>query len=204
MNGCVPRIVGFHRREHDQMSAARGPHAAHHVGTRIEARCLGFEPSHAIVDIGDRARIGQRTSRWVRTSNVTPDLAPPGGQLLHALAYLSPEEASDGALGEARFAALEAGLGTVCRNPFQSIVVRAVELLQVGDEALAIVDGARTLAPNSINLLLTRAMVYLAQGDLPGAGRDRQPGDRSRAGSGSRGGFARSFAARRRDQTSKQ
>jgi len=36
-------------------------------------------------------------------------------------------------------------------------------------EALAIVDGARTLAPNSINLLLTKAMVYLAQGDLPGA-----------------------------------
>jgi tetratricopeptide (TPR) repeat protein len=36
-------------------------------------------------------------------------------------------------------------------------------------EALAAVDGARTLAPNSINLLETKAMVYLAQGDLAGA-----------------------------------
>jgi sulfhydrogenase subunit alpha len=37
-------------------------------------------------------------------------------------------------------AAGEAGLGPVCRNPFQSIVVRAVELVQACDEALAIVE----------------------------------------------------------------
>jgi tetratricopeptide (TPR) repeat protein len=36
-------------------------------------------------------------------------------------------------------------------------------------EALAAIDGARTLAPNSINILETKAMVYLAQGDLAGA-----------------------------------
>ena len=40
----------------------------------------------------------------------------------------------------AREAAREAGLGPVCRNPFQSIVVRAVELVQACDEALAIID----------------------------------------------------------------
>ncbi len=40
----------------------------------------------------------------------------------------------------ARQAAREAGLGPVCRNPFQSIVVRAVELVQASDEALAIID----------------------------------------------------------------
>ncbi len=40
----------------------------------------------------------------------------------------------------AREAASEAGLGAVCRNPFQSIVVRAVELVQASDEALAIID----------------------------------------------------------------
>jgi coenzyme F420-reducing hydrogenase alpha subunit len=38
-------------------------------------------------------------------------------------------------------AAREAGLGPVCRNPFQSIVVRAVELVQACDEALAIIDA---------------------------------------------------------------
>jgi coenzyme F420-reducing hydrogenase alpha subunit len=39
----------------------------------------------------------------------------------------------------AREAAREAGLGPVCRNPFQSIVVRAVETLWAVDEALRIV-----------------------------------------------------------------
>jgi sulfhydrogenase subunit alpha len=39
----------------------------------------------------------------------------------------------------ARDAARDGGLGPVCRNPFQSIVVRAVELVQACDEALAII-----------------------------------------------------------------
>jgi coenzyme F420-reducing hydrogenase alpha subunit len=42
-------------------------------------------------------------------------------------------------------AAREAGLtvaqGTACRNPFRSIVVRAVEVLYAVDEALRIIDG---------------------------------------------------------------
>lgn len=41
----------------------------------------------------------------------------------------------------ARQAADDAGLGPVCRNPFRSIVVRAVEVLHAFDEALRIVDG---------------------------------------------------------------
>ena len=40
----------------------------------------------------------------------------------------------------ARDAARAAGLGDQCRNPFQSIVVRSVEILQAFDEALAILD----------------------------------------------------------------
>jgi coenzyme F420-reducing hydrogenase alpha subunit len=39
----------------------------------------------------------------------------------------------------AREAAREAGLGPVCRNPFQSIIVRAVETLYAVDEALRII-----------------------------------------------------------------
>ena len=39
----------------------------------------------------------------------------------------------------AREAAAEAGLGPVCRNPFQSIVVRSVEILFAIDEALRII-----------------------------------------------------------------
>ena len=41
----------------------------------------------------------------------------------------------------AREVAHEAGLGDECRNPFQSIVVRAVELVHAADEALAIIDA---------------------------------------------------------------
>jgi sulfhydrogenase subunit alpha len=39
----------------------------------------------------------------------------------------------------AREAAHDAGLGDTCRNPFQSIVVRSVELVQACDDALAII-----------------------------------------------------------------
>ena len=41
----------------------------------------------------------------------------------------------------AREAARSAGLGTTCRNPFRSIVVRAVELVEAYTEALRIIDG---------------------------------------------------------------
>jgi len=41
----------------------------------------------------------------------------------------------------AQQAAREAGLGPTCRNPFQSITVRAVEMLYAFDEALRILDG---------------------------------------------------------------
>jgi coenzyme F420-reducing hydrogenase alpha subunit len=45
-------------------------------------------------------------------------------------------------LGEvARSAAHGAGLGTECRNPFRSIVVRAVEIVEAVTEALRIIDG---------------------------------------------------------------
>ena len=41
----------------------------------------------------------------------------------------------------AQDAAREAGLGKACRNPFQSIVVRAVEVLYAFDEAVRIIDA---------------------------------------------------------------
>ena len=41
----------------------------------------------------------------------------------------------------AREAATEAGLGPECRNPFQSIIVRAVETLYAVDEALGIIEA---------------------------------------------------------------
>jgi sulfhydrogenase subunit alpha len=49
--------------------------------------------------------------------------------------------ASQALAAPARDAAREAGLGAVCRNPFQSIVVRAVELVHACHEALEIIDA---------------------------------------------------------------
>ncbi len=44
---------------------------------------------------------------------------------------------------QARAAAEAAGLAAVCRNPFQSIVVRAVEVVQAVEEAIRLVEGYR-------------------------------------------------------------
>jgi coenzyme F420-reducing hydrogenase alpha subunit len=41
----------------------------------------------------------------------------------------------------ARLAATEAGLGPTCRNPFQSVIVRGVEVVAATEEALRIIDG---------------------------------------------------------------
>ncbi len=46
-----------------------------------------------------------------------------------------------------RDAASAAGLGPSCRNPFQSIVVRCVEMLFAADEALRLIDGYEQPAP---------------------------------------------------------
>jgi sulfhydrogenase subunit alpha len=52
----------------------------------------------------------------------------------------------------AREAATAAGLGAVCRNPFQSIVVRAVEVVYAIDEALRIIAGYERPAPPAIDV----------------------------------------------------
>jgi len=58
---------------------------------------------------------------------------------------------SSGALRPlARDAAREARLGPACRNPFQSIVVRAVELVQATDEALALIDAYEEFDPPAL------------------------------------------------------
>jgi nucleotide-binding universal stress UspA family protein len=48
---------------------------------------------------------------------------------------------SDRLLPDVRAAAREAGMGSSCRNPFRSIVVRSLEVLQACEEALALVRG---------------------------------------------------------------
>ena len=69
-----------------------------------------------------------------------------GSYLTGPLARYSLASAS--LLPVAREAASAAGLGAVCRNPFRSIIVRAVELVQACAEALAIIAAyAEPTAP---------------------------------------------------------
>ena len=58
----------------------------------------------------------------------------------------------------ARDAAREAGLGSVCHNPFQSIVVRAVELVQACDDALAIIGDYEAPDVPAVELTPRRAV----------------------------------------------
>jgi len=48
-------------------------------------------------------------------------------------------------------AARAAGLGSVCRNPFQSIIVRAVEIVCAVEEALRLIDGYRQPAESFVS-----------------------------------------------------
>jgi len=57
-------------------------------------------------------------------SEVTPDLAPAGGQLLHSMAYLSPEEAADESLRADRERELIAALDTHFRGWREAAVVQ--------------------------------------------------------------------------------
>ncbi len=53
----------------------------------------------------------------------------------------------------ARDAAAKAGLGRSCRNPFQSITVRSVELLYAIEEALALIESYEQPDPPAIELI---------------------------------------------------
>jgi coenzyme F420-reducing hydrogenase alpha subunit len=70
-------------------------------------------------------------------------LCGPLARYAHGSAQLSPL---------ARDAAARAGLGAVCRNPFQSIVVRSVEILHAFDEALRIIDAYEPPDPPAVSV----------------------------------------------------
>jgi coenzyme F420-reducing hydrogenase alpha subunit len=60
----------------------------------------------------------------------------------------------------AQEAARAAGLGPVCRNPFQSIIVRSVEILYAVDEALRLIDGYTPPAEPAVEAPARAGMGY--------------------------------------------
>ena len=64
------------------------------------------------------------------------------GRTTYVVGPLARYSLNHGQLSDlAREAARDAGLGPECRNPFRSIIVRAVEVVYALDEALRIIDG---------------------------------------------------------------
>lgn len=62
----------------------------------------------------------------------------------------------------AQNAAREAGLGPVCRNPFQSIIVRSVEVLWACDEALRIIENYEAPDAPAIDVVPRAGIGYSA------------------------------------------
>jgi sulfhydrogenase subunit alpha len=60
----------------------------------------------------------------------------------------------------AQQAAREAGLAPTCRNPFQSIIVRSIELLYACDEALRIIDEYETPAHAAVEVVPRAGVGY--------------------------------------------
>lgn len=123
---AVAAIVGGERYEADTFVCALPPQEAPSIAaagsplagelarwaamTDVRACCidLGFSrrlrtDASFIFDI-------ERDLYFSLHSEVTPDLAPAGGQLLHAMAYLSPEDAASDAAAARRKTELHAGL----------------------------------------------------------------------------------------------
>jgi coenzyme F420-reducing hydrogenase alpha subunit len=90
------------------------------------------------IDVADYER--HFTEEHVPRSNALHSrMKGPGNYLVGPLARYSLN--SDRLSPLAQEAAREAGLGSLCRNPFRSIVVRAVETVYAVDEALRIIRG---------------------------------------------------------------
>jgi coenzyme F420-reducing hydrogenase alpha subunit len=66
--------------------------------------------------------------------------------------------ASDKLWPLAREAAREAGLQDTCNNPFRSIIVRSVDLVQAFDEALAIIDNYEPPDPPAVEVVPRHAV----------------------------------------------
>lgn len=113
------------------------------------------EPDHYAVASGTPAvlRRGDATPRRFALSTFTDEVVEeqvPYSTALHATLrgrrHLTGSLARYAISGHllspvAREAAREAGLERPCRNPFRSIVVRAVEVVHAVDEALRVIDG---------------------------------------------------------------
>ena len=187
------RVGGFYRapapRElatvTDQLERARD-FAVEAVAWTASLPCPDFEEDYEFVALRDGERYPVEGGRLASTSGL--DLAPADyerhfveEQVQHSTALHS--RTRDGghylvgplarfALNRdtlspvAREAADAAGLGPVCRNPFRSIVVRAVEIVYALDEALRILESYEQPDPPAVGVT-PRAAVGFGWSEAP-------------------------------------
>jgi coenzyme F420-reducing hydrogenase alpha subunit len=110
------------------------------VGRIVSDRGLDFDPSGFDEHIVEE-QVEHSTALHARVRGRSSYLTGPMARYTLASSRLRPV---------AREAAQEAGLGAACRNPFQSIVVRAVELAQATDEALSIIEDYEPPDPPAV------------------------------------------------------
>jgi sulfhydrogenase subunit alpha len=171
-----PRVGGFHRapgrRElaalvdpleearEDALATARWASGLDFPELEVDAELVALRaPNEYAIDRGrvvsdggldaEAARFGEHFAES-QVAHSTALVSTLGGRtyLVGPLARYSLN--SDRLLPEVRAAAREAGLGTTCRNPFRSIVVRSLEILQACAEALAIVRDYRPPEPSFV------------------------------------------------------
>ena len=100
-------------------------------GTIASAGGLGFAPSEFSEHVVEE-QVEHSNALHARLRDGATYLTGPLARYALASSTLGPLASE---------AAREAGLGAVCRNPFKSIIVRAVELVHATDEALALIDS---------------------------------------------------------------
>jgi coenzyme F420-reducing hydrogenase alpha subunit len=173
------RVGGFYRaparRElapvTEQLLRAR-EFAREAVAWTASLPCPDFEEDYEFVALRDAGSYPIEDGRLASTGGL--DLAPseyelhfredqvPHSTALHSRLrvgghYLTGPLArfalNHGALSPlARAAADEAGLGAICRNPFRSIVVRAVEILYALDEAIRLIEAYEPPDPPAVDV----------------------------------------------------
>ena len=129
--------------QHQEYVALRSPH-----GYPLEGGSVVTSTGHAfeVADFGTHV-----VEEHVARSNALH--ARLDDQELYVVGPLARYALNHDQLGPlAQEAARDAGLGDECRNPFQSIVVRAVELVHATDESLRIIDSWEGAAAPSVDV----------------------------------------------------
>jgi len=130
----VAWVAGFEFPDFDhahELVALREPGGRYPMlgGRLVSDRGLDIAPSEFLVHVVEE--------HVERSTALHAHLIERGNYLVGPLARYSLN--FDRLAPLARDAARSAGLGEVCRNPFRSIIVRAVEIVQACDEALSII-----------------------------------------------------------------